>query len=117
MTTHPAREVPNQVVHHVLEEASFLILLTVLDAAVSANMLARAQILAIIPRNFDTLNSPLDTSRWMQACQHADMRWTTGSASFTTTNAIFHLAIPIFFPFNGFTVAWMAGTIWQVLCS
>lgn len=44
---HSALEVPNRLVHHVLEEASFLILLTVLDAAVAANMLALAQILAL----------------------------------------------------------------------
>jgi hypothetical protein len=48
MTTHSAPEVPNRLIHHVLEEASFLILLTVLDAAVAANMLAVAQILALL---------------------------------------------------------------------
>jgi len=47
ITTHSALEVPNRLAHHVLEEASFLILLTVLDAAVAANMLALAQILAL----------------------------------------------------------------------
>jgi len=44
---HSAFESPKPPVHHVLEEASFLILLTVLDAAVAANMLALAQILAL----------------------------------------------------------------------
>jgi len=48
---HSALEVPNRLVHHVLEEASFLILLTVLDAAVAANMLALAQISALFLRN------------------------------------------------------------------
>ena len=47
MTTDEALKVPNRLVHHVLEEASFLILLTVLDAAVAANMLAVARILTL----------------------------------------------------------------------
>jgi len=44
---HSALEAPNRVVHHVLEEASLLILLKMLDAAVAANLLALAQILAL----------------------------------------------------------------------
>jgi hypothetical protein len=47
MTTDRALEVPNGLVHHVLEEATFLILLIVLDAAVAANMLALAKISAL----------------------------------------------------------------------
>jgi hypothetical protein len=47
MTKQSALEVPNRRVHHVLEETSFLILLTVLDAAAAGNMLALAQILAM----------------------------------------------------------------------
>jgi len=49
MTTHSAVEAPNRLVRHVPEEASFLILLTLPDAAVVANMLALAQRLAWFP--------------------------------------------------------------------
>jgi hypothetical protein len=47
MTTDRALEVPNRLVRHVLEQASFLISLNVPDAADAANMLAVAQILAL----------------------------------------------------------------------
>jgi hypothetical protein len=44
---HSALEAPNHLDHHVPEEASLLIVLMVLDAAVAANMLALAQLLAL----------------------------------------------------------------------
>jgi hypothetical protein len=44
----------------------------------------------------------LNTSTPMRECQHADKRWTTGTASCTATNAIFRLQVPIFFALNRF---------------
>lgn len=66
---------------------------------------------------FRCLEFIANTSTSMRECQHADTRWTTGTASCTATNAIFHLASPIFFPLNRFDFVLMTGTIWQVLCS
>jgi len=52
--------------------------------------------------HFDALNSSLNASMSMRECQHADKRWTTGTASCTTTDAISRIARPIFFTLNRF---------------
>jgi len=57
---------------------------------------------------FRCLEFIMNTSTSMRECQHADTRWTTGTASCTATNAIFRPARPIFFPLNMFNLALMA---------